>query len=516
MSTDAHEAGAGAEAPVCAGAAVRRGVVWNLVNTAFSQGAGIAIFLILSRQLSPEVFGVFALAALLVDLFAIQGRWAAMDALVQRQDFSNRALSSAFWALTGFALLFAGAFALAAGGVAEMVHEPSVAKVLPALALTAPLMPGTAVMDSLLMRNLHFRSQALRNMIGALVGGGVGLFVAFGPAPEWALVARRLASVATTLVVLGVFTRWRPALQLDQASALGFLRRAGQLWLTMLLATAHQRIIEACTGLRAGAGALGLLRVSQRLEEALHSPITGPIQALWVPVLSKIRRDANAAWRLFLELARLAALVAVPAFVGMGLVSKDLVALAFDPRYAGAGDILFLIGMAGFLIPFGFFGNLVFAALDRSELALKFSLASLTVVAPAVWLASAHGAAAALAASIVVMGVSGIIVTAVQIRIMKGRVATFVSFLAPPYLAAGLMALTLALFSYWLPLTAPAERLVCKVALGAVVYVGWLAWAHMSYVRDAWTFLSEVRAPHVGARGARSESAFGERASASP
>jgi len=485
-------AGAG---DIPSGAAVRHGFVWNLMNFVFSQGAGIAIFLILAWQISPAVFGVFALAALVVDLFANQGRWAIIDALVQRQTFTPRALSSAFWSFTGVAIVLALAFALAAGPVARALDAPNVAEVLPVLGLTMLLTPGAAVMDSLLMRNLQFRSQAIRNMIGTVAGGLFGLAVAFGPAPEWALVAQRLGANVVTLVVLFVFTRWTPSLAFDRDEAWPVVYRAAQLWIAMLLATVHARIVEAAIGARAGPGALGLVTVAQRFEAALHGPITGPIQALWVPVLSKLRDNPAEGWRLFVNLSRLAALIAIPAFVGMGLVSKDLVKLALDARYEHAADILFVLGMTGFLIPIGYFGNLVFAALDRSDLSLKFSIGALCVIAPLVWIVSGAGAVWALTASLSVMGAMGVLVTVTQIRMLGGDLRSFARALAPPYLAGAAMMAAVLSFAAWLPVHQSAVRLICEVLVGGLVYLGVLALFFRDWAKAVWAFLSEVRAP---------------------
>jgi O-antigen/teichoic acid export membrane protein len=475
------------------GAAVRQGFVWNLANFVLSQGAGLAIFLLLSREVTPAMFGVFALAAVIVDLFANQGRWAAMDALIQRQDFSPQALSTAFWSLIAVGAGFAILFALGAEFAGRALGESAVADVLRPLSLTLLLAPAAAVMDGLIMRTLQFRAQALRNMAGTLVGGGAALAVAFSMAPEWALVVQRVVGLGVTVLVMFAFTRWLPTLAFDRASARGFLSRTGQLWLTMALATAHARVIEASVGVRAGAVALGLLRVSQRFEETLHGPITGPIQALWVPILSSLRKDREESWRLFLRLSQITALIALPAFVGLGLVAHDLVRLALDDRYLAAGDILFLLGMSGFLIPGGFFSNLVFAGLDRSDLSLKFSVATLTLVIPAVWLAAAHGPVWAIAASMTIMGLSGFIATGLQVRMLGGAPLAFLAALLPAYAAGTVMAVCVVGLASVLPIESPAARLACLAPAGAAVYLGWLMLFHRSQVRAAFGFVLAAR-----------------------
>jgi O-antigen/teichoic acid export membrane protein len=495
MMTESESAGRRfpGEEPPHVNAAVRQGYLWNMLNFLFSQGAGIVIFVALARTLSPAIFGVFALAAILVDLFALQGRWAAMDALIQRQDFSRPALSSAFFSLTAVAIVIVAGAAAGAGGVAAAFDAPAIAGVLPALALTLLLTPPIIIMDALLMRRLQFRAQAIRSIIGTLIGGGVGIAVAFSPALEWALVAQRLAAALVTLGVLFAFTRWAPSLEFNVASAAGFLRRAGQLWGTTVLASLHVRIIEAFVGLRTGAVAVGFITVARRFETLVHGPVTSPIQGLWVPVLSTLRGDHTQSWRLFLRLSQLTALIALPTFLGLALIANELIIIVFDDRYAPAGAVLMAVAVQGVFMPAGFFANLVFAGLDRSDLSLKFSLAALAACTPVVWIASAHGAVAALLAAALVMGLAGVAATAMQIRLLQGSFLSFATALAPGYSAVLAMAAALLALKWATPIHDPLVSLITHVCVGAAVYVGWLFLFHRPELLEAWQFLSHRR-----------------------
>lgn len=474
--------------------AVRQGFLWNLLNFLISQGAGIAIFLLLSRAVTPAIYGVFAIAATIVDLFGFQGRWAAMDALIQRRDYSQRALSTAFFSLMGVVVALVVISIACAGLMADAFGEASLRHVLPALAITLLFTPPIIVMDALIMRNLQFRASAIRSIVGTLFGGAAGLAVAFSPAVEWALVAQRLVTSVVTLVVMFAFTRWIPQWTFDVASVGGFLRRSLQLWATSILSSLQTSVVHAAVGFRAGVEALGLVIVARRFENLLHGPVTTPIQALWVPVLSVLRTDMGESWRLFLRLSQLTALVALPAFVGLSLVAHELVVLLLDARYRDADDILVVIALHGLFIPVGYFANLVFTGLDRSDLSLKFSLIGIICYIPAIWLASAYGAVAALWVSFVATGALGLVATFVQIRMFHGRCLEFAKALAPGYFGIAAMAAAVLALKYFLPIENSALSLVSSMAVGAVAYGSWLIAFHRSQVMEAWRFFASSRA----------------------
>lgn len=483
-----------ANEPTRIGAAVKKGFAWNFANFAFSQVASFLVFLVISRELSPITFGIFALAAVFVDVVADQGRWAAMDALVQRREFSRSALSTAFFCLLAVGAALAVTFVLGANRISQIAGEPAVARVLPVLSVTLLFMPAIAVMDALIVSRLQFRLQALRSMAGVLAGGAAGLIVAFSSGSEWALVAQRIGGVVAVVAVLYVFTRWIPGLTFDVEFAKGFLRRASQLWTTTVLATMHWRLTQLSVGIRAGGEALGMLNVAQRFETALHGPVTGPIQSIWVPVLSMLRSDRATSWQLFLRLTQFTALAALPAFVGLGLVAGDVVTVTLDERYRLAGDVLFVVGMQGLIIPLGFFSNLIFAGFDRSDLSLKFSLAQLSVTAPAVWFAASGGPVLAQIVALTSMGAWGLVATGVQVRMLGGRLAELIKAVAPAYLAGFAMMATVLALKYLLPLPEGLARLMCLVPAGAAVYVGWILLFHRRAVLDAWQLMSSIRA----------------------
>ncbi len=483
------------------GVAVRRGFFWNLVNFVLGQGAGMVIFLLLSRQMSPAIFGVFAMSALLVDLFATQFRWAAMDALVQRQEFSRAALSSAFWTMMGAAAGLAVLFVLGARWAGAAYGEPEVANVLPLLGLTLLLVPPLAVMDALIMRTLRFRAQALRTIAGTLAGGAAGLSFAFSPAAEWALLAQRVASLGLSLVVMALFTRWRPSFLLERAHAHAFLARAGRLWVATLMSTLPTRLVEASVGARAGAAALGLFTAAQRFEQALHGPLTGPIQALWVPILSRLHAGGPERLELFTRLVQIASLTAMPAFVGLGLVGGEIVPLVLDPRYAGAAQVLLVLGMIGLVVPLGFYSNLIFAGLDRSDLSMRFSALSIAVQAPCIWFAAPFGPAAAAAASMAAGAGFGVAATALQTRMMGGRFLDLLRALSPAYQAVAAMMAGVILTGALAGEAPRLARLVLMIAVGAGIYAGWLALFHRAWAMEIVRFLTDLRAGRVQAVG---------------
>jgi hypothetical protein len=73
-----------------------KAVLWSTLTFIVSHSASIVIFLIIAAQVPPHIFGVIALAAIAADFVTLEGRYAAMNAILQAKRFDETSLRSAF------------------------------------------------------------------------------------------------------------------------------------------------------------------------------------------------------------------------------------------------------------------------------------------------------------------------------------------------------------------------------------------------------------------------------------
>lgn len=465
--------------------AVREAFVWNTANLLITQVLGLAIFLLLSYRLTPTIFGVFALALLLIDLFAQQLKAAAQDAIVQRNTFEPLALSTAFYCLVPLcALVPLAAWALS-GPVSHWFESPNLGRILPVLALSVLFVPAQAVCEAMIARVFGFRTIALRNMGAVLIGGAAGIWIAFSPAAEWALVAQRLGQGIFAVVFLMLHTRWRPRALFDPQAARSFSIAAMQLWAAQVSSIAAARLGEGIVGIQLGAAALGVMRVGARFVETLHGPVTSPITNLWVPGLARIG-DAPSQRRMFvLNLLALSALFSVPAFAGLALVGRDFADALLSKEYVGAGAVITLLALIQIWTPLGYFRDGVLAGLRRNQLRLWLSLLDCGSTGLVTFYATRFGLQGALIAWLILGAGLTALVVFVLSRTLGIPIRSYLLACAPAYGAAigmacavlGLQALT----PGWMPLL----RLVSGAGLGACVYVGILYFGFRPWLMKA-------------------------------
>ena len=461
---------------------MRASLVWNAANFAVSQVASAAVFFILAAQLPPAVFGVLALAIILTDLIASQGRSAMTDAIVQSQDFSRAGLNSAFW--TGMIVCIAVAAALVGfrHDLAALFKTEELAAVLPPIALALLLTPALAVMEAIVLKGLDFRTLNLRNMAGVFVSGALALAVVFSPWREWAFVVQRVTQTTVSFLFLFAATRWTPGIAANGAGLSAFARRAGPIWAVQGLNVAGARVIEMIVGLRLGPSDLAVLRVAGKFFEILHGSLTSAVMAVWLPVLSRLRDDPDGARGFFLRVMSLAAMLVIPAQLGLGLVGPEVTRLFLSDAYASAAPLIGLISLGALFVPMSFFRGPILVALGKAGIGVVLAVIDLVLGAAAIYLFSGYGLIGAYTVLVAVwfltLPISGVIIC----RAARVPLGEFVRAIRPAY--EGALVMAAAVFAAR-PLLAPATPLVVLAGLalvGAAAYGAYLWLVHRSDV----------------------------------
>lgn len=471
-----------------AGLAVRNALSWNLLNHLCSQGVSVAVFLVLASRLEPAVFGAYALASLLVDAVANEGRSAAVDVMVLRGQVSRRACAKALRVLLlgaacGYAALVALSTAL--GPAAHAANLTAISAVLGlAVFLAAPL----AVYEARTLTQLRFRAMAARSMGGSIASAVITLAWLFAGPPEWALVVQRLSALAFNLVTLAQLSPWPKATDDLPPPSSGSGRAFFQIWLGQLLNFALARAPELLIGLRLGAADLGVFRVSARLVDMMHGAATSPLSGVFVPVLARDAGDLQRLSMTYRKVTAISALLTAPVLVGVALLAEDIVELFLKPDYGPGAQVIALLALASLAAPFAHFRSGLLLSLNRPGRASALALLDLLLTGAATYFGAgidvAQAAAGVLAASIVGAAVSLLVVA----DALQTSATSLLRVVAPAFLATAVMALAVGVTQLLLP-DGRLLGMIVEVVLGATSFSIYLLVAHRAWLLDLAAFL---------------------------
>ncbi|MGE5071884.1 MAG: oligosaccharide flippase family protein, partial [Anaerolineae bacterium] len=194
------------------------------------------------------------------------------------------------------------------------------------------------------------------------------------------------------------------------------------------------------------------------------------------PVFSKIREDADALSRGFLQTARYVSLVTVPIGLGIALLSRPFILVVFGQKWIEAAPVMSCIAIYGVMLSLGFNAGDVYKAQGRPGILTRISIVQLCVLLPALYWAVTV-MRSLVSVGLVQVGVAtlgSVINLVVAVRLLHLTPGRMLEAFRPAILAGA--ALLVAVGAVLL-LTRGAISLVPLIAgtlAGGAAYAGWL------------------------------------------
>ena len=156
-----------------------RGLSWVGLSQGVVYGFQIGVTVVLARMLTPEDFGIVAIANVVVGLAAMAAELGLGSAIVQRKEVDAAQLSTAFWLSVGLGLTLFVGMALISGPLSRFLEEPEARWVMGVLSLTFVLGALGSVPRSVLTRRMDFGRMAYAEIGSTLVWGIMAMFLAY-------------------------------------------------------------------------------------------------------------------------------------------------------------------------------------------------------------------------------------------------------------------------------------------------------------------------------------------------
>jgi O-antigen/teichoic acid export membrane protein len=367
--------------PRSIGNSAARGVVWTTLGNLANRLSGLLLFLVLARLLLPAEFGILAAAAVFVALSRTLVDAGLTRTLVQRPHLRAAHLDSALLVNAGLGAVLSLALLVTAPLIASLYGMPDLEPVLMALAVV-PFMAGLlSVPESILRRQLRFRSVAARTVLAAVLSDIIGIVLALLGAGVWALVAQTISSVVIAAVVLWASVRWRPGTAWER-SAIGELLGFGVHVLGIsVLGFVNRRAGELIVGITLGAVALSYFAVSMRILSLCMDVLVANFSKVAFPVFSRVADDPSRSARAYLRITEMTTLVAFPCFAVLALFGRELAPVVFGSQWADAGTTMSILALIGPAQSLAIFTNTLMLSMGRSKLALRWTaVQALTLV----------------------------------------------------------------------------------------------------------------------------------------
>jgi len=330
-------------------AGVRRqmahGAAWMMLFKLSERMLGLLSTLVLVRVLSPQDFGVVAMAMSFIAVAELVSAFGFDLALIHKRDATASHFNVAWTCnvLMGTAIMLL--MLLAAQPIADFYGRPEVFWVVVALAF-GPLVGGAENIGVVAFRReLDFRKEfrflLTKKVLAVLITVPLALWLR----SYWALIAGMLFSRAAGTLISYLLHPFRPRFALGHLGELMVFSK----WILVnnVVTVFKERTTDFVIGASQGPHALGLFNVANEFANLPHTELAAPVNRALLPGFASIQHDRAAGEQAFLAAIRLLAFIVVPAAAIIHVVAPYLVPVLLGPKWLDATALMQVLALAG-------------------------------------------------------------------------------------------------------------------------------------------------------------------------
>jgi PST family polysaccharide transporter len=353
------------------------GAGWSVLSRLTGRTIDFIVLLVLARVLTPEDFGLTALALSVVVIIDTVLEVPLIQALTRLEVVTRHHLDTAFTigalrASIIFALVLIAAWPI--GFFYDDVRLIPVVSVLALGAMSRGLVSPNMVRFT---SSLNFRPVFISEVSGKLGSAALSLAVLRWGGGYWAIVASSVASPVIVAVASYVLAPYRPRFSLREWSE--FREILGWISLSQLVSALNWQLDRVLLGRFIPPSTLGQYAMASDIAALPTQTIVGPAMSPLMAAFSRINQDKNRLLHAYLRAARLAMLIAAPACIGMAMTSDLLVSVLLGAKWMEAASYLRWIALTVLLNAYFQPLHAILVATRQTRLVFKINAAELAL-----------------------------------------------------------------------------------------------------------------------------------------
>lgn len=295
---------------------------------------GAVALVILARLLTPEDFGIVAIAGSILGLVQSCTELSLSNALIQKDKVDRSHVDTA-WTMALFrSIALCLLFAAIAWPLSALYSVPGLAPVLLISGLTGAVIGLQNPLITLVTKEMRFWPMATVQLCHKLLSYGVAIVLALALHSYWAIIAGNALGALIASLLTYFLVPYRPRFSLVHVREIWSF--SGWMFFKQLCETLNWRVDQLILGALVPKAQLGVYAMADNLAVIPSRETIQPIRHALFPGLANLNGDPVRLKNACLRAQATLAMVTAPLGIGLALVAEPAVRVALGERWMEA------------------------------------------------------------------------------------------------------------------------------------------------------------------------------------
>ena len=295
-------------------------------------------------------------------------------ALIRKPEVTNKDLSTSFYYSLIVGIVLYLTIFICAPFIADFYGVPILTPLIRVTTLTFIWNPLLTPQTVILNRKLDFKTPARISIINKIISGAVGITIAYNGYGIWALVAASLTASILGLIQTWFSVRWIPTERWCKESFKYLWNFGNKMVISGLLRTLYANIVPVILGKFSGTAQLGVYNRSAQFASLPSANLTGIINTVTYPVLSKMVGDNDKLRTNFIKMVKISSFIVFPVMLLMSALSEPLIIFLVTNKWTECIPVLQIMCFTYMFQPVHIMNINLLQVMGRPDLTLRLEI----------------------------------------------------------------------------------------------------------------------------------------------
>lgn len=323
-----------------------KSVFWSAVERLSSQGIQFVLSLIIARILLPSDYGLIAMLGIFIAISQIFIDSGFANALIQKKNRTETDYATVFYFNIALSVIVYLILYFTAPFIAAFYEQPRLIDITRVVGLVLIINSFGIVQQARLTVDLDFKRQAQATLVAVTISGLLGIGMAYAGYGVWVLVVQNLVNNLIRVVLLNIYSRWRPRDRFSVESFRTLFGFGSKLLLSSLLHTIYTNLYTLIIGKKFSSSELGFFNRAYTLAQFPSTNFTNIIVRAIYPIQTRMQDDEKQLYDMFLKYLRMACFLIFPVMIAFAVMAEPLVKLILTDKWLPAVPLIQILCIA--------------------------------------------------------------------------------------------------------------------------------------------------------------------------
>lgn len=350
------------------------GLFWTFTQQFGNQIITFVVSIILARLLLPSQFGLIGMISIFVSVGKILLNGGLTASLIRSDNLTQEDYSTVFYFNLFASIIIYAIIYFSAPWIAEFYDQEILILLVRVYAFSFIIFAFEAIQIARLTKKMDFKTQTLIAIPATIVGGLIGVILAYNGYGVWSLVWSYLLTALLSTLQLWFYSKWSPSLCFSYHKFKEHFSFGYRMTLSGILDTIFRNIYLIIIGKYFSAAQVGFYTRADTMKQLPVTLISGALNKVTYPLFSSIRNDNVRLKRIYKELMKTVVYVIAPILLFSAVLAEPIFRFLFTEKWLPAVPYYQILAATGILYPVHAYNLNILLVKGRSDLFLRLAI----------------------------------------------------------------------------------------------------------------------------------------------